>query len=204
MSLQPTIKANHYMVSAGHYLATEAGYKVLEAGGNAFDAGVASGIALGVVQPDLVQVAGVAPIILYHAESNEVVTVSGLGWWPKATRLETYINEHGGKIPVGLARAVVPAAPDAWIKVLQRYGTMTFGEVASHATRYARDGFSIHPLLAENIDTHQDRLRGWPASAEVFMSNGQPLRTGELIVQSDLAKCMQYMMTKRPPPRARP
>ena len=52
MSLQPTIKANHYMVSAGHYLATEAGYKVLEAGGNAFDAGVASGIALGVVQPD--------------------------------------------------------------------------------------------------------------------------------------------------------
>ena len=51
MSLQPTIKANHYMVSAGHYLATEAGYKVLEAGGNAFDAGVASGIALGVVQP---------------------------------------------------------------------------------------------------------------------------------------------------------
>ena len=102
MSLQPTIKANHYMVSAGHYLATEAGYKVLEAGGNAFDAGVASGIALGVVQPDLVQVAGVAPIILYHAESNEVVTVSGLGWWPKATRLETYINEHGGKIPVGL------------------------------------------------------------------------------------------------------
>ena len=44
MSLQPTIKANHYMVSAGHYLATEAGYKVFESGGNAFDAGVASGL----------------------------------------------------------------------------------------------------------------------------------------------------------------
>ena len=194
MSLQPTIKANHYMVSAGHYLATEAGYKVFEAGGNAFDAGVASGIALGVVQPDLVQVAGVAPIILYHAVSDEVITVSGLGWWPKATRLETYINEYGGKIPVGLARAVVPAAPDAWIKVLQRYGTMTFGEVASHAMRYAREGFSIHPLLAENIDTHQDLLRGWPASAEVFLPNEQPLQTGELIIQRDLAKCIQYMI----------
>ena len=194
MSLQPTIKANHYMVSAGHYLATEAGYKVFEAGGNAFDAGVASGIALGVVQPDLVQVAGVAPIILYHAASDEVITVSGLGWWPKATRLETYINEYCGKIPVGLARAVVPAAPDAWIKVLQRYGTMTFGEVASHATRYAREGFSIHPLLAENIDTHQDLLRGWPASAEVFLPNEHPLQTGELIIQRDLAKCIQYMI----------
>jgi gamma-glutamyltranspeptidase/glutathione hydrolase len=133
MSLQPTIKANHYMISAGHYLATEAGYKILEAGGNAFDAGVAAGIALGVVQPDLVQVAGVAPIILYHAESGEVVTVSGLGWWPKATNLEKYINEYGGKIPVGLARAVVPAAPDAWIKVLAKYGTMSFGDVATSA-----------------------------------------------------------------------
>ena len=194
MSLQPTIKANHYMISAGHYLATEAGYKILEAGGNAFDAGVAAGIALGVVQPDLVQVAGVAPIILYHAESGEVLTVSGLGWWPKATKLERYINEYGGKIPVGLARAVVPAAPDAWIRVLSRYGTMSFGDVAASATRYAREGYSIHPLLAENIDTHQDRLREWSASAEVFMPNGPPLKTGELIIQRDLAKCMQYMI----------
>ena len=47
MSLQPTIKANHYMISAGHYLATEAGHKILEAGGNAFDAGVAAGIVQG-------------------------------------------------------------------------------------------------------------------------------------------------------------
>ena len=194
MSLQPTIKANHYMISAGHYLATEAGYKVLEAGGNAFDAGVAAGIALGVVQPDLVQFAGVAPIILYHAESDEIITVSGLGWWPKATRLETYINEYGGKIPVGLARAVIPAAPDAWIRVLTRYGSMSFGEVASQAVRYAREGFSIHPLLAENIDTHQERLRGWPASADVFMPDGRLLTTGELIVQSDLAQCLQYMV----------
>ena len=101
MSLQPTIKANHYMVSAGHYLATEAGYKVLEAGGNAFDAGVASGIALGVVQPDLVQVAGVAPIILYHAESNEVVTVSGLGWWPKRPALRRISTSMAGKFRLG-------------------------------------------------------------------------------------------------------
>jgi gamma-glutamyltranspeptidase / glutathione hydrolase len=194
MSLQPTIKANHYMISAGHYLATEAGYKILEAGGNAFDAGVAAGIALGVVQPDLVQVAGVAPIILYHAESGEVVTVSGLGWWPKATNLETYIDNYGGKIPVGLARAVVPAAPDAWIKVLAKYGTMSFGDVATSAMRYARDGFSIHPLLAENIDTHQDRYQSWPASAEVFLPEGRPLKTGELVVQRDLGRSLQYMI----------
>lgn len=70
----------------GHYLATQAGYAVLEAGGNAVDAGVAAGMALGVVHCDQVQVSGVAPMVLYLADRDEVVTIAGLGGWPKATR----------------------------------------------------------------------------------------------------------------------
>jgi len=194
MSMQPTIKANNYLISAGHYLASEAGHKVLEAGGNAFDAGVAAGIALGVVQPDLVQVSGVAPIILYHAASGEVVTVSGLGWWPKAVDLKSYIEQFGGTIPVGIQRSVVPAAPDAWIRTLTRFGTMTFGEVAAASVKYAGEGYTVHPLLAENIQTHQDRFRQWPASTDVFLPEGRPLTTGEMIYQRDLAKSLQYMI----------
>ena len=62
------------MVSAGHYLAAHAGFEILESGGNAIDAGCAAGIALGVLQSDLVNVAGVAPIIIYHAQSDKVIT----------------------------------------------------------------------------------------------------------------------------------
>ena len=50
------------------------------------------------------------------------------------------MREHGGKIPLGVLRVVVPAAPDAWITALKRYGTMSFGEVAAAAIRLARDG----------------------------------------------------------------
>ncbi|TMH03084.1 MAG: gamma-glutamyltransferase family protein, partial [Betaproteobacteria bacterium] len=50
-----------HMAVAGHYSAAHAAFVVLEAGGNAVDAGVAAGIALGVLQSDLVNVAGVAP-----------------------------------------------------------------------------------------------------------------------------------------------
>ena len=67
MPLQPMITAARYMISSGHYLATEAGHAVLEAGGNAVDAGVAAGIALGVVHADQVQFSGVAPMIIYLA-----------------------------------------------------------------------------------------------------------------------------------------
>ena len=42
---------------------------MLEAGGNAVDAGVAAGIALGVLQSDHVNFGGVAPIMIYLAET---------------------------------------------------------------------------------------------------------------------------------------
>ena len=64
---RPTIMGTRHMVAACHYLAAEAGFRILEAGGNAIDAGVAAGIALGVVQPEYVNFAGVAPIIIYSA-----------------------------------------------------------------------------------------------------------------------------------------
>ena len=83
-ALRPVIRGHKHAIVAGHYLAAEAGFAILEAGGNAIDAGVAAGIALGVVHSDLVNVAGVAPIILYSAKTGQVETISGLGTWPAA------------------------------------------------------------------------------------------------------------------------
>ena len=70
MSHRPTVYGTRHAVSAGHYLAAAAGFSMLEAGGNAIDAGCAAGIALGVLQPDLVNVAGVAPIIIRLADGR--------------------------------------------------------------------------------------------------------------------------------------
>ena len=78
-SHRPTIAVTQHAISAGHYLAATAGFDILQAGGNAIDAGCAAGIALGVLQSDLVDVAGVAPIMIYLADKQEVVTIAGLG-----------------------------------------------------------------------------------------------------------------------------
>ena len=67
---RPTIMGTRHMVAACHYLAAEAGFRILESGGNAIDAGVAAGIALGVVQPEYVNFAGVAPIMVYSAKGR--------------------------------------------------------------------------------------------------------------------------------------
>ena len=194
MPLQPMITGACHMISAGHYLAAEAGHAVLQAGGNAVDAGVAAGIALGVVHSDQVQFSGVAPMVIHMADRGETVTIAGLGGWPRAARLETFVEEHGNATPLGLLRTVVPAAPEAWLLALERYGTMRFGDVAAAAIRYARDGFTMHPVMAHFIDRYAESYRRWPASAAIWLPGGRPPREGELFVQSDLARSLQFMV----------
>jgi gamma-glutamyltranspeptidase/glutathione hydrolase len=193
MPLQPMITGARHMIAAGHYLAAEAGHAVLQAGGNVVDAGVAAGLALGVVHSDQVQVSGVAPMVIHVAERDETVTIAGLGGWPRAARIETFVEAHGGAIPTGLLRTVVPAAPDAWILALERYGTMSFGDVAAAAIRYAREGFTMHPVMAHYIAQYAESYRHWPASAAIWLPGGRPPREGELFVQADLARSLQFM-----------
>src|SRR5436189_6136910 len=130
-----------WAVAAGHALASEAGACVLWAGGNAIDAGVAAGLTLGVVHPDMVCVAGVAPILVHVARTGETFQVSGVGPYPRASSVAYFRERHGGQIPPGLPRTVVPAAPDAWLTALERWGTMSFGDVARAATEHAERGF---------------------------------------------------------------
>jgi gamma-glutamyltranspeptidase/glutathione hydrolase len=192
MTHRPTIHGTRHAISAGHYLAASAGFSILEAGGNAVDAGVAAGIALGVLQPDLVNVAGVAPILIRLADGT-TESIAGLGWWPKSLPADLFMREHGGDIPDGVLRTVVPAAPDAWIAALQRHGTMRFADVAASAIRFAAEGFSVYPLLAASIASHEAEYRRWESNSAVFLPNGLPPRAGEKFVQSDLARTLQYM-----------
>jgi gamma-glutamyltranspeptidase/glutathione hydrolase len=190
---RPLIAGQRHMVVAGHYGAAHAAFQILERGGNAVDAGVAAGLALGVVQSDIVNVAGVAPILVYLAGHDEVVSISGLGTWPKAASADFFREKHGGHIPKGLLRTVVPSAPAAWIKALELYGTLSFSDIAAGAIRFARDGFAMHPLMSEIIASNEADYRRWPSTSAIYLPNGRPPRPGEVFVQADLARSLQYM-----------
>ncbi|MDH3701268.1 MAG: gamma-glutamyltransferase [Alphaproteobacteria bacterium] len=192
-SYRPVIMGTRHAVAAGHYLAAEAGFDVLNSGGNAIDAGVAAGLAIGVLQSDIVNVAGVAPILLWIAEERKVINIDGLGTWPSALPPDYFQREHGGAIPEGILRTVMPAAPAAWLWALERYGTMSFADVAQYAIRFARDGFPMYPLLQENIVLDEEKYRRWPSSAEVYLPDDRVPEVGDIFVQAELAKSLQYM-----------
>ena len=106
---RPPVMGTRHAVAAGHYLAAQAAFEVLEAGGNAIDAGVAAGIALGVTQPDKVSFGGVAPIMIYRADTGAITSIDGLGTWPARITPDYFMRHHGGRIPATALRSAAPA-----------------------------------------------------------------------------------------------
>jgi hypothetical protein len=186
------------MISAGHSLAAAAGYRILEDGGNAIDAGVASGIVINTVLPENTSFGGVAPIMIYDAAADEVVTISGLGRWPRKASAEFFIEQAGGEIPVGILRSIVPAAADAWLTALERYGTMSFEQVVTPALELAEDGMPfpapVHRALRADLDSDASVVRRWPSTSAVFLPDGRLPAVGERFRQPDLARTFGRMV----------
>jgi gamma-glutamyltranspeptidase/glutathione hydrolase len=51
----------------------------------------------------------------------------------------------------------------------------------------------MHPLMSEIIASHEEDYRRWPSTAAIYLPKGRPPRPGELFVQADLARSLQYM-----------
>lgn len=180
------------MVSSLHYLATMGGARILERGGNAADAGVATGICINVLQPGWAHFGGVAPIIYCPASGSPVETISGLGRWPKAATIEYFDEHHNGDLPGGIMRTVMPAAPDAWLTALSRFGTMTFEEVIQPALDLAENGRPVDGHFHSVVSGRG--MKAWPTVAAVFNPDGRIPQVGEIFVQKDLANCFKRMI----------
>ncbi|MCE2475825.1 MAG: gamma-glutamyltransferase [Alphaproteobacteria bacterium] len=193
MSVVAVTRGHHYVVSAGHELAALAAFEALDQGGNAIDAGVAAILTLQVVYSEQVSVAGVAPMIIHLAETGELVTIAGVGGWPRALDPDAFIERHTGVIPLGVRRTVVPAALDACLQALARWGTMTFRDVAARAVRYASGGFARHPVMLDYVRRYADDMRHWPDNVAIWMPGGEVPASGDQLVQADLGSVLRFL-----------
>lgn len=191
---RPAITGSRHMVAAGHYLASAAALRILEQGGNAIDAGVAAGLCTNILQPDMTNLGGVAPLMLYSAQEQRVVTISGLGSWPAATRREYFVDECGGKIPPGVQRCVLPAAIDSWLTALERWGTLPLAEVAAPAIELAEEGFAVYNFLHQNLLADAAGLARWPSTAAIYLPDGDVPGLGERLIQRDAGQLLRLLV----------
>ncbi len=192
--MRPTLLGSRHMVASGHHLASMAAFEILEAGGTAVDAGVAAGFALNVVQPDMANFGGVAPILIYRAQTRSVTTIAGVGTWPRAATLERVREAGKGRIPASPMRWLVPAAVDAWLCALARHGTMSAAEVMAPALRLAEEGFPANYWLIHSIAGASAQFAPGTEAGRIYCPADRPPAVGEFVRQGELGQTLRALM----------
>src|SRR6185503_14087947 len=196
-ALRPLVAGPSGGVSTGHPLTTAAAFQILLKGGNAFDAGVASLIAGGVLEQDLYSLGGEALVLVYPKKENKVTSVVGQGWAPKAVDVDWYLSRKKTLDGAGLDPAVVPGALHAALTVLEKWGTMSFEDVAAPGIGYAENGFPMRSSTANAIQRQLKFFEGWPDNQKFWLKpkpDGTVYKPGETIKLPALARTLHRMV----------
>jgi gamma-glutamyltranspeptidase/glutathione hydrolase len=193
-ALRPDLSGERFAVVAGHSLVSMVAHDVLVAGGNAVDAGVAAGLASNVVQVDMANFGGIAPIVVRPAGGRDVWSIAGVGRWSTSASLDAILQRYAGTLPLDGAPAIVPGAPAAWLQALAQFGTMSLAEVAAPAITLATKGFLLDEATATSIRLSAKGFGRWPSSVAVYQQDGEPLAPGARLRQPALGETLQRLV----------
>ncbi len=189
-SWRPTVVAQHGMVAAGHPLAAEAGMRILKAGGNAIDAAIATWAVQGEVEPGMTGLGSDMFILSYNAKTREVKFINATGFAPQAATIDFY-KAKGGIPDEGPLSISVPGGVGGAVYAVQKYGTKPLPEVLAPAIEIAEDGFPVTEALARGLAGSRAKLAKYPSTTKVWFKDGEPLRTGDIMKNPDLAKTLR-------------
>lgn len=200
---RPVVHSTSGVISSGHYLTSMAGMRMMLSGGNAFDAAVAAGFAAAVVEPIAsYSLAAEGVFMLYHAASGELLSLSGQGVAPAKATADFYTSRGMERIPTGPgSRAhfsfTVPGVVDAFISLLERFGTKPIEEVLAPAIQFAEHGIPNYEYMLERLKSPAtlEQFGNYPpGGTDIFYENGQVPRPASLLVQPGLANTLKGML----------
>ena len=201
-ALRPAVMGPTGAVSTGHPLTTAAAFSILLKGGNAFDAGVTSLLVGGVIEQDLYSLGGEALVLVYPRKEAKVTSIVGQGWAPRAVNVDWYVSRGKTLDGAGLDPAVVPGALHAALTVLEKWGTMTFAQVAAPAIEYAERGFPMRDSTARAIRNQRKFFEQWPDNKTYWLKpDGSEYQPGETIKLPALARTLKRMVEAEKAPR---
>lgn len=186
-----TVWGRRGVVAAADYHASLAGILMLMQGGNAVDAIIAAAATLNVSEPYMSGLGGFGGfMMLYLADERRVLALDALGVSPAASSPETLTRDD---FAAGYRAPIVPGAFKGWAEALDRYGTMSLGDVFEPAIQLAEDGCVISKFDEAHFGADADKLARFPSTARVFLPNGRSPRMGEILRQPQLAASMRHL-----------
>lgn len=184
-------------IASAHPLATDAGFEILRRGGNAFDAAVAVAAALAVVEPAGSGLGGGGFFLLHRAGDGLQIVVDARERAPLAAYRDMYLDERGQVIPGlsidGPLAAGIPGLPAALTRLAEEYGRLPLAVSLAPAIDLAREGFLVGKRYLRQVRQRLAALQRYPASARIFLQNGEPPKPGFRLVQGDLARVLEAL-----------
>lgn len=190
------------MVVTNHPLGSAAGHEMMAYGGNAVDAAVAALLALTVVEPMMVGIAGggVSHLRLPDGRHTVYDCLSQAGeaakpdmFTPVSDRLPDYMEAAGRRNLVGASSVAVPGNLRGWCGMHAAHGALPFADVIAPAIRYAAGGFSVSSYLSSNIERHAEDMAMDPVISSIFLPEGSPARPGHRLIQAEYADSLRLI-----------
>jgi len=191
------------VVSVSQPLAAKAGAAMLAKGGNAIDAAAAIQFALNVEEPMMTGIGGGAFIMIYSAKHKRVFVIDSRERAPFNAKPDQFLNPDGSEMDFYEAQSMgiavgVPGTLLGTATALKKFGTMKLADVMKPAIKMARDGIIISKDFGQWLSNdYKWKLEKTPGNAYSFFdSSGNLLKTGDLLVQKDLANTLQMIADK--------
>ncbi|MBO9448965.1 gamma-glutamyltransferase [Tropicibacter sp. R16_0] len=195
------VEAQNWMVAAANPHAVEAGAEVLRNGGTAADAMVAVQTVLGLVEPQSSGLGGGAFLVWYDGTSQSLTTLDARETAPLAATPRLFQNEAGEPLKffdavVGGRSVGTPGTPALLEEAHRRWGRASWPSLFDAGIKLAEQGFEVSPRLAGLVERDAERLARFPATAEYFLPEGQPLQIGDVLTNSAYAQTLHVLAAK--------
>ncbi|MDH3399659.1 MAG: gamma-glutamyltransferase [Chromatiales bacterium] len=163
---------------------------VLRLGGNAVDAAVAASFTLSVTLPEAGNIGGGGFMLLRM--DDEAAFVDYRETAPSGASRDMYLDEDGnfvsGRSEIGHLSVGVPGTVAGMWEAHQKYGRLPWAVLLAPAIKLAREGFFVHPQLAEN---RSDAAESFERGGVNFNQYFSGMRARELFKQPELAATLQ-------------
>ena len=191
------VLAQHGMACTSQPLATQAALDILKQGGSAVDAAIAANAVLGVVEPMSCGAGGDLFAIVWDTASGRLHGLNASGRSPRALTLSMLkTNEVEGrrieKIPErGPLSVSVPGCVDGWFELHGKFGKLSMKDVLAPAIRYAREGFPVSEVIANDWANSAVNVTNQPGFGAVYLPGGRAPAKGEVFRNPGLAATME-------------
>ena len=186
------VLARNGIAATSQPLATQAALEILRQGGSAVDGAIAANAVLGLVEPASCGLGGDLFAIVWDSGTKKLHGLNASGRSPSGLSLDELRKRGLKTIPSDGALPVsAPGCVDGWFELHGKFGRLGMEKVLAPAISYAKDGFPVTEVIADEWANSAGRVAEQPGFKAVFMPEGRAPRAGEVFRNPHLAATLE-------------